>query len=106
MNIGLDWDHTFTRDTRSWEKFITMMTLAGHKIWIVTARGPDTPVEYVPENIEGVVYCEYVAKKVVTRNMGVSIDVWIDDDPQWIEKGFVEGDQDGVKPMLFFGPND
>lgn len=90
MNIALDWDHTFTRDTRSWQKFIDMMTLAGHRVWIVTSRGLDTPIEFVPSNIEGVVYCEYVAKKVVTQKQGISIDVWCDDDPRWIEESFVD----------------
>jgi hypothetical protein len=89
MIIALDWDNTFTRDQDGWQDFILGMKARGHKIWIVTARGEDTPIEMTPEGLSGIVYCNYRAKMRVTELMGLKIDVWIDDDPEMIIDGFV-----------------
>lgn len=84
MKIGLDWDGTFTADGRFWDDFLKLAERYGHKVWITTSRGMDTPIEYVPDLIESVVYCEYKAKKEVMPE----IDIWIDNDPQWITESF------------------
>lgn len=96
MNIALDWDNTYTRDTHDWQRFIELFE-GLHNIWIVTSRGEDTPIEFIPDYIEGVVYCNYRAKKLVTEKRGIKIDIWIDDDPKWIEEGFVESDIDFIE---------
>lgn len=82
MNIGLDWDNTFTRDPKLWQKFIDLFH--EHKIWIVTSRGEDIPIESIPEGIQGIVYCNFICKKDATNRRGILIDIWIDDDPKWI----------------------
>lgn len=84
MKIGLDWDGTFTADPKSWQKFIDIMTLAGHEVYITTSRGEDTPIEMTPNNLAGVIYCNFVAKKEVIPE----IDVWIDDNPYYINNSF------------------
>lgn len=90
MKIALDWDNTFTKDTDLWQSFVLQSNARDHKVWIVTSRGKDTPIEFIPEGVQTVIYCEYRAKEKVTNERGIKIDVWIDDDPRYIVEGFVE----------------
>lgn len=87
MLIGLDWDNTFTANTKFWERFIQQVNDINGSVYITTARGPDTPIEYIPDGLAGIIYCDYKAKKEVTERQGIEIDIWIDDDPMWIVRG-------------------
>jgi hypothetical protein len=52
----------------------------------------DTPIDLVNDFvIRGIpiVYCEYRAKRKVCEEQGIKIDIWIDDDPKYIEVGFI-----------------
>ena len=93
MIIALDYDNTYSRDTELWDKFITNAQEHGHRVQIVTSRSKDTPVEHEVWFKETyrvyVTYCEYRAKKQVTEELGIKIDIWIDDDPEYIGKGFI-----------------
>lgn len=92
MNIGLDWDNTYTRDPQLYNGFIDIAVLRGHNVYITTSRGMDTPIEFIPIGIKTVIYCNYRAKYDVTRQQGIVIDNWIDDDPYYITTGFVTDD--------------
>lgn len=85
MKIALDYDHTFTKDPIFWQKFIDTTILADHNIWIVTSRSEDLPIEHNVKNVDGVIYCNFFAKRMVTLEHNIDIDIWIDDDPRWIE---------------------
>lgn len=76
MNISLDWDGTYTADPELWNQFVQLAQQRGHKVTIVTGRGPK---EVVPRSDLPIVYCDRTAK----RNH-FHADVWIDDMPQWI----------------------
>ena len=82
MRIALDWDNTFTSDTVFWQKFI--LSCPNWDVYIVTARSPDVPIEFIPEGIKGVIYCSWEAKK-----NHFNADIWIDDDPGAIINGYV-----------------
>lgn len=88
--FGLDYDNTFTADPKAMQAFIDLMVDHGHQVYITTLRSPDLKLERVPLSISGIIYCSFRAKKIVTREQGIKIDIWIDDDPKYIEKGFVE----------------
>lgn len=90
MNIALDYDGTFTLDPKRWQQFIDLFVMAEHKVWIITSRSIDIPLEIVPKNIEYVVFCNFRAKKTVADERGISIDVWVDNDPYYITTGFIE----------------
>ena len=92
MIIALDWDNTYTRDTKFWDKFLALNAEWGNTIYIVTSRGMDTPIEFIPTGVDGVIYCNYRAKKDVTRQSGIDIQIWIDDDPYYITTGFITDD--------------
>lgn len=89
MIIGLDYDNTYTKNTEFWNRFLHLCVLSGVEVYVTTSRADDTPIEIYPEGIVDVIYCRYMAKKDVTENLGIHIDIWIDDDPFYITTGFV-----------------
>ena len=92
MNIGLDWDDTFTRDPIAWAAFCKLMTERGHKVYIVTWRYEGyeaeevlASVQYWKLEIEGVYCTGRKAKQSFMFGKGICIDVMIDDTPHaWI----------------------
>ena len=94
MIISLDYDDTFTKDVYLWQDFIDAAHAHGHTIYVITSRDKDTPVEYEDwfldlYNIE-VIYCAFKAKRKVAEELGIKVDVWIDDNPYRIDVGYVE----------------
>lgn len=86
MNIGLDFDDTYTRDPETWDKVIAIFRQAGHKVYVVTWRYPSemTAVRaMLEEKVDGVYATSRQAKqRYVLKKHGVIIDVWIDDNPR------------------------
>jgi hypothetical protein len=90
MNIMIDYDNTFTADAPMWQDVIFEF-LQKHRVFLVTSRGMDTPVEHTEYFVDmgiPIVYCDYYAKKDVCEKQGIKIDIWIDDDPKYIIEGF------------------
>lgn len=75
MRISLDYDGTYTQDMPFWNMFIESAKQAGHEVVCVTMRYPHETI---------VMPCEviYTGRKAKIKCAG--IDVWIDDNPQWI----------------------
>ena len=82
MKIALDYDETFTKDPKFWRKFIDQCHLADHEVMIVTFRDPSIPIE--AELPIDVYYTSYRAKRDHMTNIGINIDVWIDDSPDCV----------------------
>ena len=96
MNIGLDFDDTYTRDPEAWNEFIRYFTSRGHKIYCTTFRFPDQCAAVY--NTIGMVigndnchFTGYTAKRPFMNSKGIIIDVWIDDMPILIDKGVEQG---------------
>lgn len=99
MQIMIDYDGTFTEDPTGWQCFIEMMQRRGHKFFLVTSRGKDTPVEHEEwfnSHSVPTIYCDYIAKRAVCEKLRVKIDVWIDNDPYHIDHGFVGIPEDWI----------
>ena len=93
MNIMIDYDGTYTADIAMWRGILPLMQLEGNKVYLVTSRGMDTPVELVKDFIDmkiSIIYCTWRAKRTVCEEQGIMIDIWIDNDPYYIDTGFVE----------------
>lgn len=99
MNIGLDYDDTYTRHPLMWDKVIDVMRKAGHKVYIVTWRSESECVE-VYEALDGKVHGVYSsdrrAKQAYMYSQGILIDVWIDDNPSAIIKDMETYQSSGV----------
>lgn len=93
MNIMIDYDGTFGADPMMFQDVIEMFQGHHHKVYLVTSRGMDTPVEHAywfADHYVPIVYCNYRAKREVCEEQGIKIDIWIDDAPYYIDHGFVE----------------
>lgn len=90
MNIMIDYDRTYTAAVEMWREVIDNGFLYyGHKVFLVTARSKDQPIELARDfddrNIP-IIYCAFKAKREVCEALGIKIDIWIDDEPDWIVK--------------------
>lgn len=96
MNIGLDFDDTYTRDPAGWDEFIRNFTSRRHKIYCVTFRFPEQS-QQVYDTIGKVIgnenchFTSYTAKRKYMQSKDIYIDVWIDDMPILIDNGAEEG---------------
>jgi len=96
MNIGLDFDDTYTRDPEAWNEFIYNFTSRGHTIYCTTFRFPEQS-QQVYDSIGKVIgndncyFTAYTAKRQYMQSKGIMIDVWIDDQPILIDAGTNEG---------------
>jgi len=91
MNIGLDYDGVITEDLQIWWHFCKMMKDRGHKVYIITMRYPTEVVEDTTHHsfdsvVERIIYTRRHAKKPYVLGMGITIDVWIDDNPRAINE--------------------
>lgn len=89
MNLGLDYDGTYSADPEFWDSFVALAKAYGHKVYCVTARRET--LENVQEcDVPGVLtYFTSLAPKdwYMREKRGIVIDVWIDDDPGVIVHG-------------------
>ena len=96
MNIGLDFDDTYTQDPVGWNNFIAHFTARGHRIYCVTFRFPEQS-QQVYDSIGRVIgnenchFTSYTAKRKYMQSKDIFIDVWIDDMPILIDAGAEEG---------------
>lgn len=81
MIIGLDYDGTYTRDPKTFDRIISQFRLSGHRVICITMRRPDEPVDL--KEIE-VIYTSRRAKLLYAEENGIQIDIWIDDKPRWL----------------------
>lgn len=82
MRIALDYDGTYTRDPQFWNAMIEWATQRGHEVICVTMR--DAEQAYIGQMPCPVYYSDMVPKAVYMAKLGIAVDVWVDDKPQWI----------------------
>lgn len=88
MNIGLDYDDTYTRDPDGWSSFVHMMVARGHNVHIVSWRdhleivAVHDEIQYRQAPISGIHATDRKAKQKYMFDKGICIDVWIDDNPR------------------------
>lgn len=87
MNIGLDFDKTYTLDPELWNAFIVAARARGHQVICVTMRyhqeGDDVRM-MLGDLVDDIIFTKRKAKSPYVDNRGLQIDVWIDDSPHWI----------------------
>ena len=89
MNIGLDYDNTYTRDPKLWDAFIRESRLRGHKVYIVTMRYDNDVEDFevktaLDGKTDGLFFTCRMGKRTFMYDCGIRIDVWIDDQPDFI----------------------
>ena len=88
ITFGLDFDGTFDLDANFWHYFIIAAKAAGHIVYVVTARplqvyGSADVVDTVNGACE-IIFTDGELKKPHVERLGIKIDVWIDNRPDWI----------------------
>lgn len=84
MNIGLDFDKTYTLDPVFWDEFVSLARRKGHEVYCVTSR-EDNPKNRSEVQVGGVtvIFCGFASKLWHTKHtLNLVIDVWVDDDPE------------------------
>lgn len=91
MNVSLDYDKTYTEDPECWKKVVRSLQSSGHKVFCVTLRSKE--IDYHKDfdvlELMGVrnVFCDGRPKRKTTEDLGIKIDVWIDDAPEAVTNG-------------------
>ncbi len=88
MILALDHDNTYDLDKPFWDAFVTLAKSHGHKVVCVTCRRET--LENVEEcDVPGVLtyFTGGSPKDWFMRERGVTVDVWLDDDPRGIVFG-------------------
>ena len=93
MNIGLDYDDTYTLDPNFWDIFVKMAKANGHGVFLTTMRSPLECTELpdaLTHELTGIVPTSRQAKEKAVRALGITIDVWADDQPKAIHQSALE----------------
>lgn len=83
MIIALDYDGTYTRDPSLFNAFVAKAQSHGHTVYCVTARAEKDlgPVEQTLGRIVEIIHTDGQKMKQACTELGISIDIWIDDQP-------------------------
>lgn len=91
MNISLDYDETYTRDPIAWDEMIKIFRSRGHTVYCVTMRSAaiHDSLEVSSDlngKVDAIFFTDGKAKKPYIEDLGLWIDVWIDDMPIFVFK--------------------
>lgn len=90
MIIAIDYDGTITADLGMFIQIINLMKESGHTPIVVTMKHKheeDSVLNNMVSklgNDTSVYYTGRKAKKDFMLNLGIKVDIWIDDNPHWI----------------------
>lgn len=87
MRIALDYDDTYTVDPDLWLSFVALAKARDHEVFVVTMRYPGEVTSMDPslvKLVDRVIPTGRQLKRQFTEKMGIYIDVWIDDMPEYI----------------------
>lgn len=87
MLIALDYDDTITKDPEMWIRVAQVFQDCGHEVVIATMRTPEEALRMSPIILLSgipVVPTSRKAKKPYLESLGLFVDVWIDDRPDFI----------------------
>ncbi len=83
MNIALDYDGTYTADPALWDAFILSARKRMHQVHVVTMRADSEPVR-LGVDVDRVHYTDRKAKLPFMESLGIAVQIWIDDMPDFI----------------------
>lgn len=84
-NINVDYDNTFTSDPEFWTTFIHAAQLRGYKIFCISQRTKNHTnyielKEALPAGV-AIFLTGHNPKKEWAEKRGLTVDIWIDDNP-------------------------
>lgn len=103
LTFGIDFDGTFAADPVLFRDMLLGMIKRGHNVVFVTGRSDDSRKmgdvvrELVNETFSGdniefpIIFAGTEWKDVAAKNAGYNVNIWIDDNPQWIGSQEIKG---------------
>ena len=92
LSIALDFDDTYTADPKTFENIIAVLQASGHKVTVVTLRDDQdrhSSMDYLKEEYNvNTVFCAGQSKERIVRELGLQINIWIDDNPRYITNDY------------------
>lgn len=96
MKFSLDFDETATAAPELWKQFVYLARMLGHEVFIISCRTDkfndeaeqdiyDYANEFLPA-IPVILTQGHEKDAYVRKYHNLEIDVWIDDNPQWVNK--------------------
>lgn len=85
--FAFDYDNTISRDVDSFIQIMNLLRMAGHDVFVVTARRTHVHPEdfHEIEKLFKVYKTRHIAKRLYMREVeGIEVDVWVDDMPEAI----------------------
>lgn len=88
MIIALDYDDTYTKDPALWLEYIDSALSRGHTVFLVTMRSPIERDKLDPILLEKIPaeFTNSHAKRPFMEAKGINVDVWIDDNPHYVDQ--------------------
>lgn len=97
LTIAIDYDDTYTADPKLWNDFINSCRDCEYTVYIVTMRSmvdyqEDLKFKKWADNMwlkYGIdtILCDGLPKQETTERYGITVDIWIDDNPRGIYEG-------------------
>ena len=91
LTIAIDYDNTFTAAPKMWAEWINIARRFGHRVICVTSRRPTNSArKQIDDSFDehGIVIAVWFtsgsAKQWYMNEIGVKVDIWIEDNPQSI----------------------
>ena len=90
LKVSIDYDNTLTADPKGMRALIRCLQSSGHEVFCVTMRHEEIDWHEDFKELKesyGVdtVFCNGRAKRKVTQEHNIGIDIWIDDTPSGID---------------------
>lgn len=103
MIIALDYDGTYTADPILWDTFIFTAQHRGHQVHVVTMRHESEPVR-LGEQPARIHYTDRKAKLPFMVALGLTVQIWIDDRPDFIlQSAAPRSLEENAKSLLWTG---
>jgi hypothetical protein len=84
--IAIDYDDTISLNVEAWTDIIKLFHSLGASVYIVTYRHSTQFKDMVLDipNVKDVIFTGAVGKRKYCEDIGIYVDVWIDDSPESI----------------------
>lgn len=93
MLFGVDYDNTFSADPDGFRLVVNILRSRGHDFVLVTGRSDEgkygEEIRTAIGDLMPIVFAGGMWKRTAARTAGYNIDVWIDDNPEYIDKQYL-----------------
>ena len=90
MNVAIDFDKTYDSAPLIFDEVICSFRQRKHGVYIVTYRhkeyDPDPLLDALQNNQVPIIYTDGKAKDKFCKDLGVTIDIWIEDNPKAVHQ--------------------